>query len=38
MDFSSFMIKVLKVTPGDFIQNQKRVAYHSPALYAGVWA
>ena len=30
MDFSSFMVKVLKVRPEDFIQNQRRVAYHSP--------
>jgi iron-sulfur cluster protein len=30
MDFSSFMVKVLKVRQEDFIQNQRRVAYHSP--------
>ena len=30
MDFSSFMVNVLKVSPKDFIQNQTKVAYHSP--------
>jgi iron-sulfur cluster protein len=30
IDFSSFMVNVLKVTPRDFIQNQTKVAYHSP--------
>ncbi len=30
MDFSSFMVNVLKVKPEDFIQNQRRTAYHSP--------
>ncbi len=30
IDFSSFMVNILKVAPGDFLQNQTRVAYHSP--------
>ncbi|MCX5881848.1 MAG: LUD domain-containing protein, partial [Deltaproteobacteria bacterium] len=30
IDFSSFMVNILKIAPGDFIQNQTRVAYHSP--------
>jgi Fe-S oxidoreductase len=30
IDFSSFMVNVLKVTPEDFLLNQRRVAYHSP--------
>jgi iron-sulfur cluster protein len=30
IDFSSFMINILKTAPEDFLQNQKRVAYHSP--------
>jgi iron-sulfur cluster protein len=30
IDFSSFMVNVLKVAPGEFHQNQARVAYHSP--------
>ncbi len=30
IDFSSFMVNVLKVTPADFNRNQARVAYHSP--------
>jgi iron-sulfur cluster protein len=30
IDFSSFMVNVLKAKPEDFVQNKKRVAYHSP--------
>jgi iron-sulfur cluster protein len=30
IDFSSFMVNILKVMPEDFLQNQARVAYHSP--------
>jgi len=30
MDFSSFMVNVLKVMPENFLQNHTRVAYHSP--------
>ncbi len=30
IDFSSFMVNILKVTPEEFLQNQTRVAYHSP--------
>ena len=30
IDFSSFMINILKVAPENFLQNQTRVAYHSP--------
>ncbi len=30
IDFSSFMVNILKVGPEDFLQNQTRVAYHSP--------
>ena len=30
IDFSSFMVNILKAAPADFLQHQKRVAYHSP--------
>ncbi len=30
MDFSSFMVNVLKVTPDAFVQSHTEVAYHSP--------
>lgn len=30
IDFSSFMVNVLKVKPEDFFQNKDSVAYHSP--------
>jgi Fe-S oxidoreductase len=30
IDFSSFMVNILKVAPDNFLQNQTRVAYHSP--------
>jgi iron-sulfur cluster protein len=30
IDFSSFMVNVLKVAPEDFLRNRERVAYHSP--------
>ena len=30
IDFSSFMVNILKVAPEEFLQNQTRVAYHSP--------
>lgn len=30
IDFSSFMVNILKVAPEDFVQSKTRVAYHSP--------